>query len=440
MFLTKLHQQSSKLAAVLLTAGCLFGAISAQEFRSGFGGYGLRIDAEPSVRITISQPIKTAKLIGALTLWNRPGLRMRAVSFSAYRLNGPLIPTISPMLVDEWVVEYEKLVAAESAPCSRKPVTFGIYSGIEVECSGKQRILSRFFVAGTQLVTLEYLLTPNEEKTRAVAIFDSFRKLSREERNVASIQESMPPKLDQEPPEHLPISDVALAGLIGPVRRVKEVSKPSGNFSSEIETETSYDRSGFRVSQIRYNGGYAELITTWGWLDGSRVDFQSAVHYPFGEKIALTGREDVVGGLLYDPQHTSRYGTMYEPEFDDLGRVVKRTRYSVSGMVVSIETIAYSGNIRRTKLAGEDGTFGSDIEETLDSRSNVIARKVFMSNGAVFQSFSYKYVLDTSGNWIKRTETLLSPSAAKRARRGKYTTETTREILYYNDTPAKRLG
>jgi len=221
---------------------------------------------------------------------------------------------------------------------------------------------------------------------------------------------------------------------------VKDVTKPSEQHRPVIETETSYDRDGFRTSQIRYNGGYAELITTWGWLEGRRVDFQSAVHYLPVERIAMFDREDVVGGMLYDPEHTSRYGTIYDLELDRIGRVIKRTRYSVEGSIVTIENITFTDNVRRRRLYGADGTFGSDVEETLDERGNVVDRKTFMANGKVFLHVAYTYVFDDTGTWVKRTETVLSPSIKRRINRSKYNEVTTREILYYNDKPTKRLS
>lgn len=440
MFLTWLTEHIARFAAILITVGFLSIAAAAQEYRNGFTGVALDVGSEPTARLNGSQPLRSTKMIGAVVIWNRPNLKMRLMVFSNFKTGGLSLRQISAAVMNEWIDAYVESISQASAPCQRKPWSLNTFKGYQVECTGQQRTLARVFAVDDQLVMLDYRLVPGEDNKRATAIFDSFRLLTREERNIASIQQSMPPKLDQEPPEHLPMSDAAADGLIGPVRRVKDVTKPSEQHRPVIETETSYDRTGFRASQIRYNGGYAELITTWGWLEGRRVDFQSAVHYAPGERIAMFDREDVVGGILYDPEHTSRYGTIYDLELDRIGRVIKRTRYSVEGSIVTIETVTFTGNVRRRRLSGADGTFGSDVEEKLDERGNVVDRKIFMASGQVFQHFAYTYVFDETGNWVKRTETVVSPSIKRRMNRSKYSEVTTREILYYDDKPTKRLS
>lgn len=440
MFLSRLTEHIAHFAVILIAVGCLSIPIAAQEYRSGFSGVALDVGSEPTARLNASQPLRSITMIGAVVIWNQPNLKMRMMVFSNSKTSSLSLPRISSGIINEWIDVYAESISKASAPCQRKPWSLNTFKGYQVECTGQQRTIARVFSMDGQLVMLDYRLAAGEDTKRAAAIFDSFRLLTREERNIASIQQSMPPKLDQEPPEHLPISDAAADGLIGPVRRVKDVSKPSDQHRPVIETETSYDRDGFRASQIRYNGGYAELITTWGWLGGRRVDFQSAVHYLPGERIAMFDREDVVGGILYNPEHTSRYGTIYDLELDRIGRVIKRTRYSVEGSIVTIENITFTDNVRRRRLYGADGTFGSDVEETLDERGNVVDRKTFMANGKVFLHVAYTYVFDDTGNWVKRTETVVSPSIKRRMNRSKYSEVTTREILYYDDKPTKRLS
>ncbi|MBK6723950.1 MAG: hypothetical protein IPG58_12030 [Acidobacteria bacterium] len=261
---------------------------------------------------------------------------------------------------------------------------------------------------------------------------DSFRVLARRERMIAMVDEAMPPPLDQQLPNSITVSDASELGLIGGVRRTRETTQLSPKSEKLFSRELRFDQNGFILRDIQFNTGYPEVITSWGWLSGSRINMQSPMNF-FDEDRPMGSRNVTTSGFSPTISTTRpRYGNRFEVGYDTSGRIHWRKCFTNSGSLVSIENFKYDRDWREIKSTDSSGGFLSAVRERFDRNHNLIEAQTLFDTGRIVSSTRFEYQFDAQGNWIVKKVfrgTAKSPS--------KPTETYYREIEYFDATLLK---
>ncbi|HEV8717681.1 MAG TPA: hypothetical protein VGX03_33265 [Candidatus Binatia bacterium] len=209
-------------------------------------------------------------------------------------------------------------------------------------------------------------------------------------------------------------TDRECAGLIGPVRavssvttlptrtgeRVVSVYDPNGN---ELETALyhgpasssslaeksihTYDAEGNRTATATYNGdGFLLKKTTYAYNTRDNLT-------------EMVSSDDA--GLIEKTTYT----------YDEKGQPTKEVVYYTHGPVTRRSVYSYDpkGNrIQGLSYARDDSV--TKTVYTYDTKGNVTTRVTYAADDSPIDKLTYTYEFDTTGNWIKQTESICDPT------------------------------
>lgn len=410
------------------------------EFRYGYGGFGIKA-GYPSAAPALSFQLDEYQIWGYAFQFQQKDFGLR-VSVCTPIKGRKYIENIEKRpIVAKWKAELIKKLGND-APIQEKAFVFEGFTGYEIVATDTEKSITRLFFARSFLIEETIVVDKDSDLNLARQVLDSFRLLNKDERNLAMIAEFTPPPLSQEKPDRLPTADSVEQGILGPVRRIRDTFQPAGKTPSEVVQEIHFDQDGFTSSEIVFNKGFPDIITTWGWAKGKRVNLQSAVNYPQMEG-PVGGRTAVISGSYSMPGLTvpggeSEYGNLIETKRDDKGRITERRRYTSIGTLVYIERFTYEGDRCTIKTVDEGGGFIGQVRNRLDPNNNLLETETLADNGSPVSYSRYEYQFDNKGNWIVK-------KAFSRARSGRRNTSTLigtyyRNISYYETTDLRQVG
>jgi len=211
-----------------------------------------------------------------------------------------------------------------------------------------------------------------------------------------------------------PKTDRERAGLIGPVRtvssvttlptrtgeRVVSVYDPNGN---ELETALyhgpvssgslveksihTYDAEGNRTATATYNGdGFLLKKTTYAYDTRDNLT-------------EMVSSDDA--GLIEKTTYI----------YDEKGQPTEEGVYYTHGPVMHRSVYSYDlkGHRRQSLSYARDGSATKTIY-TYDTKGNVTTRATYAADDSLIDKLIYAYEFDSTGNWIKQTESICDPT------------------------------
>ncbi len=411
MFRTS-HILHALLLVVLVSASV--SATKKVDFLYGFGGFGFSPESAPIDHVSAQFEISPYFFWGSTIFWQTDEYRIAVATYTVYRPGSTMPSKDQPDILSKW-----KTAALDEYPTLKRsateiPFSFNGSKGVEIRLSTPTKTIYRAFFLRGQLIIISLFATGTKDATSYLSIVNSFRLLSKNERIFALISEFAPPPLVQERPTRLPISDAVEMGLQGQVRRIRELKYSKDQKTEEFVRETYFDKDGFTLSDIDFREGYPDVITTWGWVNGQRVNIQSAVNFPTKE-IPKSRRDTIISGSFVLPfvgtiarpeqLPVSEYGNRFAIQIDDQNRVKERRHLTNFGSTVVVEKITYSQDARSIKSTDDAGGFIGWTREKVDARKNVVEFQLLSSDGSVVETTGFQYKFDVAGNWTEKTAT-----------------------------------
>ena len=148
-----------------------------------------------------------------------------------------------------------------------------------------------------------------------------------------------------------------------------------------------------------YRGNLME-ITVYGYIDGDRVDKSKIIRYEYNPPPAMAAPP---GGGPSLAKRDDRYSARYKYKYDNKGRLIDEIFYHNNGLPGMRYVYNYKDNQREELVYHSNGSLNQKYLSVLDEKGNEIERTDFNKDGSIREKYSYKYELDTSGNWIKKT-------------------------------------
>ncbi|MEO7539472.1 MAG: hypothetical protein ABIV21_05565 [Pyrinomonadaceae bacterium] len=395
--------------------------------------------AETASGSPISFVLDNYQLWGESLVWKTDDHRLN-ISFLTVMNGSTLIaPRDRLAVLAKWRSAFFVEMSKAKAIVWESPYTFGDFKGFEFRTEAPGNAITRVFFIKNRLFVIG--LSAEDLKTVEMLrpILDSFRLLTKDERIIAMIEEFDPPALPQDHPSGSELAETEELGLKGAVRRIRDTYRPVTDEKSQIVQEMHFDQNGALLKEISFLEGFPDIITAWGWLDGKRVNIQSAVNYPDREG-PQTGRTVIVSGYLpaYDTGKAPRFGNRIESELDENRRPLIRRRYSNIGVLIYSDRFSYSGKVREIKTTDSSNGFLGAIRETLDGQNHVTEKQIVSDNGIVFESQQFEYVLDEQKNWVEKKifNKMGRGKATKKRLIGTYY----RNIVYYTSADSKSIA
>lgn len=389
-------------------------SILADEFHHGSGGFSITpIPGVPEQRQIVDE-LGNYRLWGESFAWKNSDFHLTISFFNV--INGSTLaePNEKPLILSKWKSRWKLSIienaGAEKTTFEEARYEFNGFKGLEIRSSGTHYTITRAYFIGSRLFVLSLAAQDPFVKTAFIPSLNSFRLLTKDERTRAMIEQFAPPALDQGRSATKPDSrDVSELGLRGMVSRIRESYKPNSKSENLKVREIHFNEDGFKTREISFNEGYPDVITSWGWIDGKRVNLQSAVNYPDREG-PHGSRTIVVSG--YQPFSFSRlngqdiaalarqFGNRIETELDQKNRPVTKRRYSNNGSLVYVEHFLYTDKRREIKITDSVGGFISRTRELLDAQLNVVEIQTVTSDGSIIDSTQFEYEFDANQNWV----------------------------------------
>lgn len=407
-----------------------FGQNAPNEFRSGRGGFSIKVDADEFSFALDHFVIDRFHFFSDNFIWiaddYRIVIRASNVSLATGKVLSPMDhQTVLTKSKGELIKQLFR-----GSPAGEIPFTFEKSKGFEIRGESKKLVVARGAFVNRRM--FEWVLTAEDPDSlaRGTRALDSFRLLTKLERTVEMIEESAPPALPQERPSVVRWSDVGELGLKGSVKRVRDMTVATKQKESDIIQEIHFDVDGYRVREITFNDGYPDVITAWGWRGVDRINLQGAVNYPDGGPTGT--RQTVVSGFqtFGSGGGGPGFGNRISINADESGRIRERRVYSSTGGLVYVETIAYTGDLRETTTRDSSGGFMGKKRETFDKDGILIKIETLSNTGSVVETLTFEHTPDSRGNWIERKE-FSGPNPRTR----KLLRVVTRDILYHTDDP-----
>jgi hypothetical protein len=381
------------------------------EFHSGFGGFSIKTGEGPSSWAQVQDSLDEYRLWGDSMRWVKTDFALDISVFMIIRSSSTLAEAERSIVLAKWRAATLKELRDGKATYDEVPFIFEGSKGVDVHTSSPIHSITRAFFVKRRIYVITLLTKNAEDLSFSRRIIDSFRLLNRAERTVAIIGEYAPPALVQERPILLPLPDSTNLGLQGAVRRVRDFEQHTEQKDLEIVQETHFDENGFTTGEIAFNEGYPDIITSWGWVNGERVNLQAAVNYPPDEG-PVRGRQNMVLGSLFRPGDSGRpiategltrdFGNRFITKLDDKKLPLERLRYSNYGTILLKEMYSYDGRIRMIKTTDASGRFINEIREKLDVHNNVVEAQILSDRGQVLADTDFEYKFDEKGNWIEK--------------------------------------
>lgn len=388
-----------KTILALFFASSIFGQ-TAKEFHSGSGGFAVTVgESKPVVR-NIPFRIDDLTLFGDSLKFDLNEVLLEVSSLTVATTKSVGDKAIIPTALARLRTEIKKTYIEQKLELVEKTYSFAGSSGFEIVTSGNKNQILRVFSLKSRIIIIS--LTGKEETNLTFfrPMIDSFRLLDRKERTIAVVDEAMPPPLDQERPNPLPTSDAVELGLLGFVNRTRETVQLKTKSERLFSRELRFNQNGFILRDISFSDGYPAVITSWGWLGGSRINMQSPVNYfdedrPMGRPSGMTSGFSPTGSS-FGPRFGNRFVTAYDAN----GRMLSRKCYTNSEALISVENFRYEGEWRVIRTTDSSGGFLSAVRERFDSRHNLLETQTLLDSGRLAYSMRFEYQFDERGNWI----------------------------------------
>lgn len=417
------------------------------EFHHGTGGFAVRPPGVDFSQTQLFHVLGPYKLFGTAATWEGDDeVRLNAAFYTVVRGTSQIKPPDKPVILKQWRSVSAEVAKSEKLSLVESPFVFDAFDGVEMHGTGQMQSLTRVFFIKDRLFVLS-VLGPGDLTKRSLTMFlDSFRLLTKDERAIAMVDEFAPPLLTQERRAAVDSPDAVDLDLRGHVRRIRDRYQAASPTANELKVqEVHFNEEGFRTKEISFNEGFPDVITTWGWIDGHRVNLQSAVNYPDREG-PQASRTAIISGFQPGPFGASRYkdiaslarsfGNKIETELDQLRRPVVRRRYSNNGILVTVERFMYKERVREITTTDSQGGFIAHTREIFDNERNVAERQTLNDRGTAFLTEVFEYEFDQEQNWVVRRT--FSKASAKVRR--KLIGTARREILYYSLADLRSFG
>jgi hypothetical protein len=264
------------------------------------------------------------------------------------------------------------------------------------------------------------------------------------------------------------LNDWTKGSLLGKVKTAHvEIATLSNNAGQWIEESrvpimtTTYNEKGYVVKEVFYalDGNVSQVGFTKYDVDGNRTEV--VFHNPNGGLVSLlvcdyddNGKEigcvyTSAQGLITKQKSVPVYdhtgnkadeswfyedGTLsrkYTYKFHPDGRLLEQLiyKYADDGSLEEKRISIYSeeGNIVETSCLDESGQFlEGQTRYKYDAQGNETEVASYNPNGDLYSTTSYSYTLDSSGNWIRRTEEFKTSLSGFETQRVTY-----RTLTYY---------
>jgi hypothetical protein len=290
-------------------------------------------------------------------------------------------------------------------------------------------IVRVFFVKNTYyFVAARFPKSEDEDKMRK--IIDSFRLLTRQEIIDIKVKLAEPKPLPQSPVSDKPFSDAHDENLKGKVKSIVEEYQETPKSKPVKSSESYYNNQGNLIRSVIYDLGHPDSIEVWGYVDKNRVSNYRTTNIHFDDDSPTLSI-----GAQIDPNAKNlipdeRFDTKYTYKYNDKEQLVEKTEYYNDGRISSIETYTYKGNQREKLRKNISFKSSSKSSQIFDTNGDLIKESSFDDKGRIDYVTTYKYELDTKGNWIVQKsfdnikikgKTVLKPSSI-----------TYRTITYYD--------
>ncbi len=431
-------KRSISIFVVLLIASGFANGFALQEFHHGYGGFSISIGNPPTIRQSDGFELNPYQLWGNRLIWEGDGL---SFSISYYEVLDATHRIASPqkdILITKFKAAFREEHSTDNTVLKEVPYVFGNSRGVEILGSGGVFSITRAFFVNRRIFILDAYASDLGRLNESRSVMDSFRILTKAERTIAMIDENTPPMMAQERPAKIPPSDTAELGIIGAVRRIVDTSRAGSRNELIAIQEINFDVSGFKTREIGFNDGFPDVITSWGWIEGKRVNIQAAVNYPSAEGPTTGRKVDISGFISMSNGLIPQYGNRFETEFDAMNRPSTRRRISNNGILINVERFSYSANLREIRTVDNSGGFLNGVRERLDSNNNVTEADILTSTGKIYESKRFEYEFDEKGNWIVKK--VFRKTSLKRRSGIKPDTIIYRTIQYYESSGRDLVG
>jgi hypothetical protein len=306
-------------------------------------------------------------------------------------------PEVVKQLFDSVTESFTKLAMANNGNVARvKQITLDNHLGIEQRADfSKSSFIQRTYLVSRRIYQTVVVMTNSKrDESNAIKVLDSFKLLSDPEITEEALKVG-PGPLPQTPEAPRAGSDAGDENLRGPVKSVRtKIQYPSAGTRYSL---TTYNEKGNKLRTESYDlKNNLELITVYGYLDGSRVSAFKFIQREYSPPFVTTGRRSNRDG---DP----RYQWRFEFKYDEKKRLTEKTDFLSNGDLSQRYVYKYEGNQKEQSVYLEDGSLSFRSLSVFDNQGNVIEETDFTRDGAVTAKKSYTYEFDPNGNWTKRT-------------------------------------
>jgi hypothetical protein len=306
-------------------------------------------------------------------------------------------PEAVKQLFDSVTESFTKLAVANNGNVAPvKQITLDNHPGIEHRADiSKSSFIQRTYLVSRRIYqTLIVMTNSKRDESNAIRMLDSFKLLSDAKITEEALKVG-PGPLPQTPEAPRAGSDAGDENLRGPVKSVRtKIQYPSEGTKYSL---TTYNEKGNKLRTESYDlKNNLELITVYGYLDGSRVSASKFIQREYSPPFVTTGRRSNRDG---DP----RYQWRFEFKYDEKKRLTEKTDFLNNGDLSQRYVYKYEGNQKEQSVYLEDGSLSFRSLSVFDGQGNVIEETDFTRDGAVTAKRSYTYEFDPNGNWTKRT-------------------------------------
>lgn len=419
--------------------------IAAQEFKSGFNNYSVSFDGILAAREGTRIVVGNRSLIGESVVLHGDDIALSIGVLHVFDSTGDRslkLSKLSHAIKQVILTAIESEIREEGTAFKKVPYAKGKDVGFELQATDDSLRIDRTYFSGDRVIALSGIARAEEAKAKILDSMNSFRPLTKSERVITLIEESIPDGVPLEKPKQWFHSDLQIRRLRGRVRMARETKLNAG--AVEFLHEARFDEDGFVTIEIGFNSGYPEVIAVWGWANGQRVDREVAVRYQFGDQPFHSARFTVTGQTWFASQEEAdeakidlRYGTRYERTFDEKDRILNEVRRANNGTLIAERKYIYKDRSVNIIAKAEDDAFFEHVRQTLDENGNVILEESLSETGSVLSTKRYSYKLDSQGNWIERK--LFQRGFGRRAVE-KLVETVDREITYYTGPDSRNVG
>lgn len=366
------------------------------EFRSGFAGFAIDAGGLPTNAEYIIQNVGSYVFFGPAFEWHNESAKIRIAAHHVSSDSNFTRRLQQPAILDSMIKRSAVELQKADLQFSQAPYTFASSRGREVKATGKYFFAERIFFVGEIFYTTSLTTRDKETFDSNYPILDRFRLLTKAERIIALIEDTDVLPMPQEEADERAGPETVLYDLKGPVQRFREEFQPKPGAESEVTQEVWFDQNGFITSEITFGNGYPELITTWGWVEGQRVNSQTAIPFLRNTMLPPTHRLAVGGGA------DEIYGVRFESEYDVKGRITEQKCFSNTGALIFGKRFVYTERSREIIETDDRGSFLGRSREVLDDAGIVVEHQILSDIGLVSESKKFEYRLDDRGNWIEK--------------------------------------